>query len=44
MGQSSAALQIERGYVYLALPLSGVFILFYTALASMENLQRLRES
>ncbi len=30
LGQSSAALQVERGYVYIVLPLSGLLILFYT--------------
>jgi TRAP-type C4-dicarboxylate transport system permease small subunit len=44
LGQSSAALQIERGYVYLALPLSGAFILFYATLAAIEELRRLREA
>ena len=44
LGQSSAALQIERGYVYLALPLSGIFIVFYTTLAAIEDLRRLREA
>lgn len=33
LGQTSPALQLERGYVYLALPLSGVLILFYTIAA-----------
>ena len=35
LGQTSAALQIERGYVYLALPLSGALILFYTLQAAL---------
>lgn len=30
LGQTSAALQLERGYIYLALPLSGLLVLFYT--------------
>lgn len=33
LGQQSAALQVKLGYVYLAVPLAGVFIVFYTALA-----------
>ena len=37
LGQTSAALQIERGYVYLALPLSGALILFYTLEAALER-------
>ncbi|HSF17479.1 MAG TPA: TRAP transporter small permease [Vicinamibacteria bacterium] len=30
LGQTSTALRFERGYVYLALPLSGVLVVFYT--------------
>ena len=37
VGQTSAALQIERGYVYLALPLSGALILFYTLEAALAR-------
>ena len=37
LGQTSAALQIERGYVYLALPLSGALILFYTLEAALAR-------
>lgn len=37
LGQTSAALQIERGYVYLALPLSGAIILFYTLEAALTR-------
>jgi TRAP-type C4-dicarboxylate transport system permease small subunit len=37
LGQTSAALQIERGYVYLALPLSGALILFYTVEAALPR-------
>ena len=37
LGQTSAALQIERGYVYLALPLSGALILFYTVEAALAR-------
>jgi len=37
LGQTSAALQIERGYVYLALPLSGALVLFYTLEAALRR-------
>jgi len=30
LGQISSALQIQIGYVYLVLPISGVFIIYYT--------------
>jgi TRAP-type C4-dicarboxylate transport system permease small subunit len=30
LGQTSAALQVPLGYVYLALPLSGLLIMFYS--------------
>ena len=36
LGQTSAALQVPRGYVYLALPLSGIVILVYAALDFMD--------
>jgi TRAP-type C4-dicarboxylate transport system permease small subunit len=42
MGQTSAALQIKRGYVYVALPFSGAVIIFYSALAFAENLRQSR--
>lgn len=42
LGQVSAALQIRLGYVYLALPLSGILIAFYSALAFWEVLHSLR--
>ena len=29
LGQATASLSVERGYVYLVLPLSGLIILFY---------------
>ncbi|MCF7886128.1 MAG: TRAP transporter small permease [Candidatus Marinimicrobia bacterium] len=32
LGQTSAALQIQMGYVYLAIPVSGIFIMFYSIL------------
>lgn len=37
LGQTSAALQFQRGYVYLALPLSGVLILFYVVEAALSR-------
>jgi TRAP-type C4-dicarboxylate transport system permease small subunit len=36
LGQQSAALQLKLGYVYLAVPLAGVFIVFYSAVALIE--------
>lgn len=43
LGQSSAALGIERGYVYLVLPLSGLVVLAYVALAWASSLERMRK-
>ena len=40
LGQTSAALRIERGYVYLALPISGVLVLFYTIEAAITRYGR----
>ncbi len=40
LGQTSAALQIKRGYVYLALPFSGLVVMFYAALSLRESLRR----
>jgi TRAP-type C4-dicarboxylate transport system permease small subunit len=40
LGQTSAALQIKRGYVYLALPFSGLVVMFYAALSLTETLRR----
>ncbi len=37
LGQTSPALHLERGYVYLALPLSGALILFYTIEAALPR-------
>lgn len=37
LGQTSAALQVERGYVYVALPLSGLFVIFYTVEAAIAR-------
>ncbi len=35
--QMSAALQIPLGYVYLAIPLSGILIMFYSAVFIIED-------
>ena len=42
LGQTSAALQIPLGFVYLVLPLSGFLMMFYSALHGAEALQALR--
>jgi TRAP-type C4-dicarboxylate transport system permease small subunit len=39
LGQQSAALQLKLGYVYLAVPLAGVFIAFYTLVFLVEAFQ-----
>lgn len=39
LGQTSAALQFKLGYVYLALPLSGLVIAFYAGLALVDALR-----
>lgn len=36
LGQQSAALQWKLGYVYLAVPLAGVFIVFYSLVALLD--------
>ncbi len=36
LGQQSAALQWKLGYVYLAVPLAGAFIAFYSVLALID--------
>jgi TRAP-type C4-dicarboxylate transport system permease small subunit len=36
LGQQSAALQLKLGYVYLAVPLAGIFIVFYSVVALIE--------
>lgn len=43
LNQISAALQIQLGYVYLVLPLSGLLIMFYAFLSFMERLHRITE-
>jgi len=42
LGQTSAALQIPLGLVYLVLPLSGLLMMFYSAIHGAEALSRLR--
>ncbi|MFC2084735.1 TRAP transporter small permease [Bacteroidota bacterium] len=42
--QISAALQIQLGYVYLAVPISGILIMFYSAVNIIEQFQRLNKS
>lgn len=42
LGQSSTALHIPIGYVYLALPLSGLLIMYYAVAAVLEQLAELR--
>ena len=41
LGQESPALQIKVGYVYLAIPISGFFLVFYSAIGLVERLARL---
>ena len=36
LGQTSAALQTSIGYVYLVVPLSGLFIMFYAVCAMID--------
>lgn len=38
--QISAALQIQLGYVYIVLPLSGVLIMFYTGVSIIEQYKK----
>jgi TRAP-type C4-dicarboxylate transport system permease small subunit len=44
LGQTSAALQVPLGFVYLVLPLSGLLMMFYSGLHGAEALDRLRAS
>jgi TRAP-type C4-dicarboxylate transport system permease small subunit len=39
LGQTSAALQVPLGYVYLALPLSGLLMMFFAALHAADELR-----
>lgn len=42
LGQTSAALEIPMGYVYLVLPLSGVIIIYYKILAILDARKALK--
>jgi TRAP-type C4-dicarboxylate transport system permease small subunit len=42
--QVSAALRIPLGYVYLAIPLSGLLIMFYALFAAWEAISQAREA
>jgi TRAP-type C4-dicarboxylate transport system permease small subunit len=42
LGQTSAALRVPLGYVYLSLPLSGVLMVYYCAAFIYEEVARLR--
>lgn len=42
MGQTSAALGIQLGYVYFAIPLAGVIISFYSVVSIVERVRALR--
>jgi len=44
LGQISAALQLPLGYVYMVLPISGVFIIYYSIVNSMELTKSLKAS
>jgi TRAP-type C4-dicarboxylate transport system permease small subunit len=39
LGQTSAALQVPLGYVYLALPLSGLLMMFFAAVHAADELR-----
>ena len=39
-GQTSAALSVERGYVYAALPISGAIVCFYAVVSIVESFPR----
>jgi TRAP-type C4-dicarboxylate transport system permease small subunit len=41
LGQKSAALQVKVGYVYLAVPISGFFLVLYSVIALVERLAEL---
>ncbi len=44
LGQTSAALEIPMGYVYLVLPISGVFILFFKIREIRKSYQVLKST
>lgn len=39
LGQQSAAMQVKLGYVYLAVPLAGLFVAFYSLVFLLEALR-----
>ncbi|MDT0499922.1 MULTISPECIES: TRAP transporter small permease [unclassified Halomonas] len=39
-GQVSAVMRIPMGYVYLALPISGIFMIYYSALFVIDNAKK----
>ncbi|MGI6454589.1 MAG: TRAP transporter small permease [bacterium] len=41
LNQISAALHVKLGYVYLIVPLTGLLIMFYSAVFFMENVEEL---
>jgi len=43
LGQHSAALQVPLGYVYLALPLAGLLIMFYSAVSAADEIRKLQQ-
>lgn len=43
-GQISPSMQIPMAYIYIALPLSGILMLFYSALFLIENILSLKEN
>jgi len=43
LGQTSAALHVPLGYVYLALPLSGLLMMFYSVRTALAHHTTLRE-
>lgn len=42
LNQISAALQVPLGYVYLAVPLSGLLMMFYSSFFIIEELKKLK--
>jgi len=44
LNQTSAALRIPLGYVYLVLPLSGLLIMFYALFTAWDTLRQSREA
>ncbi|MCY4171058.1 MAG: TRAP transporter small permease [Bacteroidetes bacterium] len=42
LGQTSASLQLPLGYVYIAVPLSGVFIAWYAVLDLISEIKKLQ--